>query len=51
MPSMKASLSSQARTGDGGPINEFSSAQRLGERRPVFPRLTHSQKVGRVIVM
>jgi hypothetical protein len=38
MPSMKASLSSQARTGDGGPINEFSSVQRLGERRPVFPR-------------
>jgi hypothetical protein len=48
---MKASLSSQARTGDGGPIKEFSSAQRLGERRPVFPSLKQSQKVGRVVVM
>ncbi len=48
MPSMKASLSSQARTGDGGPINEFSSAHKLGERCSVFPRLRHGQRVGRV---
>lgn len=41
MPSMKASLSSHARNGDGGPSNKFSSAQRLGTCRTVFPRLRH----------
>lgn len=40
MPSVKASLSSHARSGDGGPSNnKFSSAQRLGACRTVFPRL------------
>lgn len=39
MPSGKASLSSHARNGDGGPSNKFSSAQRLGACRTVFPRL------------
>jgi hypothetical protein len=44
IPSVKASLSSHARNGDGGPSNKFSSAQRLGACRTVFPRLGNSQQ-------
>lgn len=44
MPSVKASLSSHARNGDGGPSNKFSSAQRLGVCLIVFPRLGYSQR-------
>lgn len=43
MPSVKASLNSHARNGDGGPSNKFSSAQRLGTCRTFFPRLRHCQ--------
>lgn len=39
MPSMKASLSSQARTGEGGGIDPDSSFHKLGERGPDFPKL------------
>lgn len=44
IPSGKASLSSHARKGDGGPSNKFSSAQRLGVCRTVFPRLGQSAR-------
>lgn len=44
MPSMKASLSSHALSGDGGPCSKFSSAQRLGTCRVVFPRLEKGQE-------
>lgn len=44
MPSMKASLSSHALNGDGGPCSKFSSAQRLGACCVVFPRLEKSQE-------
>lgn len=39
IPSMKASLSSQARTGEGGGIELDSSFHKLGERGPDFPKL------------
>ena len=53
MPSGKASLSSHARNGDGGPSNKFSSAQRLGACRTafVFPRLGYSQQETRGVVI
>jgi hypothetical protein len=51
MPSGKASLSSHARNGDGGPSNKFSSAQRLGACRTVFPRLEYSQQETRGVVI
>ena len=44
MPSMKASLSSHALNGDGGPCSKFSSAQRLGACHVVFPRLEKGQE-------
>jgi hypothetical protein len=44
MPSMKASLSSHALSGDGGPCSKFSLAQRLGACRLVFPRLEKGQE-------
>ncbi len=39
MPSIKASLSSHARKGEEGRCSKFSSPQRLGMGRVVFPRL------------
>jgi hypothetical protein len=51
MPSVKASLSSHARNGDGGPSNKFSSAQRLRTCRTVFPRLGHSQRETRGVIV
>jgi len=44
MPSMKASLNSHALNGDGGPCSKFSSPQRLGACRVVFPRLEKGQE-------
>lgn len=51
MPSGKASLSSHARNGDGGPSNKFSSAHRLGACRTVFPRLGYSQRETRRVII
>lgn len=52
MPSGKALLSSHARNGDGGPSsNKFSSAQRLGACRTVFPRLGYSQRERRGVII